>query len=57
MVVERDRVMEELHDFYTKYEGKSWKVTDEKYKIQIQGLPQGDGQKNDEKQDGYCTIY
>ena len=48
--------MEELHDFYTKYEGKSWKVTDEKYKIQIQGLPQGDGQKNDEKQDGYCTI-
>ena len=30
MVVERDRVMEELHDFYTKYEGTSWKVTDEK---------------------------
>ena len=31
MVDERDRVMKELHDFYTKYEGKSWKVTDEKY--------------------------
>ena len=31
MIDERDRVMEELHDFYTKYEGKSWKVTDEKY--------------------------
>merc|ERR1712179_223836 len=23
--------MEELHDFYTKYEGKSWKVTEKKY--------------------------
>lgn len=31
MVDERDRVMEDLHDFYTKYEGKSWKVTDKKY--------------------------
>ena len=31
MVGERDRVMEDLHDFYTKYEGKSWKVTDKKY--------------------------
>ena len=31
MVDERDRVIEDLHDFYTKYEGKSWKVTDKKY--------------------------
>ena len=31
MVKERDRVMEELHDFYTKYEGKNWKVHDKKY--------------------------
>ena len=28
MVKERDKVMEELNDFYAKYKGKSWKVPD-----------------------------
>ena len=31
MVEELDRLMEALNDFYTKYEGKSWKVPDKKY--------------------------
>ena len=31
MVEKRDRVMENMHEFYTKYEGKSWKVHDKKY--------------------------
>ena len=31
MVKERDKVMEELNDFSSKYEEKSWKIPNKKY--------------------------